>query len=561
MPFSKRYNTGLFHLTGIKRQLMNTSQGVLLNKKPAYAIEWKLLVFLILIMDVKLTVKGLALIFIFLTQPNFKFGFDIKNSRLPLFYLIVICVALFDFILYRDFSSNYLLVALTGIMIWVACILAVHQIRLLVDRADIEILHNTIAVFFILNIFCSLVNLSTILFEIGLRNPYLYQGQFQKYFINTGDFIKGISFDTSTTNAVINSFGVIYFLFRKKYALVLTSMITLILTASNFGNICLAFILITVFVFKSNRDQKSVIVISIILMIIFYSQISPQNNTYLTETVNKFVLHKKDDSPSPENLIPIRLRPDSLLTDESRKEKLAVLYLDSLERIRLANLDAESKKAEEKLTVRMEIPKEPIHTHSFQWARDTTSFQRRLLTFIRSRYAYTDIDVPEGSSGKSLAFRQSYSFLKDHRNKILSGDGIGNFSSKLAYKATGLKMAGGFPPDLTYLNNDFLYNHFRLYTYFSLKPAESHSIIHSPASVYDQLLTEYGLIGLVAFTIYYIGFFGRQWKTLTYGLPIIAILLSFFLVDYWFEQLSIVILFEFLMFLDMKEHSKPPDYA
>ncbi len=151
--------------------------------------------------------------------------------------------------------------------------------------------------------------------------------------------------------------------------------------------------------------------------------------------------------------------------------------------------------------------------------------------------------------------------LKIISNKILSGDGIGNFSSKLAYKATGLKMAGSFPSGLTYLNTDFLYNHFSLYVYFSLKPAESHSIIHSPASVYDQLMTEYGLIGIIAFTIYYIGFFGRQWKSLTYGLPVIAILLSFFLVDYWFEQLSIVILFEFLMFLDMKEHSKPREYV
>ncbi len=102
-----------------------------------------------------------------------------------------------------------------------------------------------------------------------------------------------------------------------------------------------------IFVSKSNREQKSVIVISIILMIIFYSQISPQNNSYLTETVNKFILHKKDDSPSPANLIPIRDNTRQSLTDESRKEKLAVLYLDSLERIiRLANLDAESKKAE-----------------------------------------------------------------------------------------------------------------------------------------------------------------------------------------------------------------------
>ena len=35
---------------------------------------------------------------------------------------------------------------------------------------------------------------------------------------------------------------------------------------------------------------------------------------------------------------------------------------------------------------------------------------------------------------------------------------------------------------------------------------ESHSIIHNPASVYDQLLTEYGLLGIVVFAVYYIGF-------------------------------------------------------
>jgi hypothetical protein len=31
--------------------------------------------------------------------------------------------------------------------------------------------------------------------------------------------------------------------------------------------------------------------------------------------------------------------------------------------------------------------------------------------------------------------------------------------------------------------------------------------------------------------------------------------------DYWFEQLSIVILFELLMFLNIKEHLKPPGHA
>lgn len=535
---------------------MNTSQGVIFSKKPVFIIEWKLLVFLILIMDVKLVVKVLALVFISFVQPDLKFGFNIKNSRLPLFYLIVIGIAILDFILFPDFSSNYVLVVLTGILIWLACILAAHHIKLLVERTNITILHNTILVFFILNIIFSLFNLSAILLDIGFRNPYLYQGQYQKYFLNTGDFIKGLSNDTSTTNAVINCFATIYFLYRKKYTLVLASLITLILTVSNFGNICLTIVLITIFIFKSNREQKSIIVICIMLMILFYSKFSPQNNTYLFSTINKFILHNKDDSPSPQLLIPIRIRPDSLLTYESRKEKIAVLYLDSLERLRLNSLDAKTKKEEDKMVVRLEVPKDKIHTASFQWTRDTTSFQRILLTFIRSRTAFTNLNIPEGSSGKSLAFRQSYSFLKEHQNKIITGDGIGNFSSKLAYRVTGLQIAGSFPPGFIYSNADFLYNHFSLYAHFFLKPAESHSIIHNPASVYDQLLTEYGLIGIMAFFVYYIGFFGRSRKLLTYGLPLFAILLGYFLIDYWFEQLSIVILFELLMFLDIKEHIK-----
>ena len=297
------------------------------------------------------------------------------------------------------------------------------------------------------------------------------------------------------------------------------------------------------------------------LMILFYSKFSPQNGDYLTSTINKFILHKKDDSPSPQQLIPIRIRPDSLLTAESRKEKIAVLYLDSLERLRLKNLYAKTKKTEEKTAVRLEIPKDRIHTPTFQWTRDTTAFQRILLTFIRSRAAFTNLNIPEGSSGKSLGFKQSYSFLKEHQNKIITGDGIGNFSSKLAYRATGLQFAGSFPPALIYSNADFLYNHFSLYAHFLLKPAESHSIIHNPASVYDQLLTEYGLIGIIAFSVYYIGFFGRRRKLLSYGIPLFTILLSFFLIDYWFEQLSIVILFELLMFLDVKEHKKSPGHA
>ncbi len=495
---------------------MNTSQGVLPYKKPVYAIEWKLLVFLILFMDVKLAVKAFAIIFIYFLQPDFKFGFRIKNSRLPLFYLIVILIAILNFTIYPDISGNYLMVVFTGILIWVACILAIHQIKLFIDRTDIVILHNTLLAFFVLNIAFSLFNLFAIFMEIGFRNPFLYQGQYQKYFINSGDFIKGITSDTSTTNALINCFGIIYFIYQKKYTLVLACMATLLMTASNFSNIILTLVLTALFIFKSTKVQKSIITACIILQGIFFAKLSPQNDDYVTSTINKFILKKSNDITTTQKVMPVRERPDSLLTPESRKEKIAVLFLDSLERTRLNQKGIIGKKAGIIPEIRPQIPQDRIHTASFQSRIDTTMIQRQLLSYIHTPSVNTDLKFTEETPGKILGFRQSFNFLKDNENRIITGDGIGNFSSKLAYRATGLKIAGAFPKSFIYSNADFLNNHLSLYAYFFTKPAESHSLIHNPASVYDQLLTEYGFIGFFAFLIYYIGFFFRHPKKLSY---------------------------------------------
>ena len=132
---------------------------------------------------------------------------------------------------------------------------------------------------------------------------------------------------------------------------------------------------------------------------------------------------------------------------------------------------------------------------------------------------------------------------------------MGNFSSKLAFRATGLQMSGGYPQKYVYCDPDFANNHLSLYAAFFTKTAGSHSIIHSPASVYDQLLTEYGIAGLATFFIFYVGFFFRYIKKLTYGIPLFGIMFAAFAVDYWFEQLSIVLLFELMMFINIKEHT------
>jgi len=536
--------------------LMNTSRGVHLIKKTAYNIEWKLLIFLILFMDVKLAVKAAALILTYILQPDFRFGFKMKDSRLPLFYLLIIGITLLNFILYPNLSGNYGLVLVSGILIWLACILAIHQLRLFVDRTDITILHNTLLVFFIFNITFSIFNLSAILLEIGIRNPFLYQGQFQKYFISTGDYIKGITADTSTTNAVINCFGVIYFLYRKKYPMVIACMVTLLLTASNFSIFVLLFPLTGIFFLKSNRDQKSIISICLILGIIFFGKISPQNKDYVTSSLNKFVLKNKDQNIVTKKIIPLWARPDSLLTAETRREKTAVLWLDSVERARQQDLAARGLLRNVVPYKKPVIPEEDINTAPFQARADTTIFQHQMLSYFQRKAVNRELKFDEASPGKMAAFDQSVGFFKNHPDRILSGEGIGNFSSKLAFRATGLNMAGSFPGNLTYSNSDFLNNHFRLFVYFFEKPAESHSLMHNPASVYDQLLTEYGLLGIVVFAFYYIGFFIRHRNSLSYGLPALFLLLAFFVTDYWFEQLSIVVLFELIMFTDIKEHTQ-----
>jgi len=533
---------------------MNTRQIAFSLKKESNAVNWKLLVFLVLLMDVKLVVKLAALIIAFAWLPFRNGGTGFKKMRLPLFYAIMIFIVLADCVLYQSFSRSYLVIAFTAVAFWMASIAAIHYIKSFTEYSSVETLHNTLRLFFVLNIAWSCVDLLLILGEIGWKNPFLYQGQYQKYFINTGDYIKGISFDTSTTNAIINCFGIVYFLFRKKYGLVLACMAILLLTASNFSNLVLLLAFAGIFLLNSTREQKSVMIACAAMMVIFFIKCSPQNENYVSDTISKFFLQTKKQIPAGKE-IPIRDRPDSLLTEETRQEKIATLYLDSLEREHRKQSFLAGKPFTSASFVKPATPKDSIHTARFQWKRDTTVFQRQLLAYVEKNRPDPFSGYNKAVPGKMLALKESIYFLKNQPQKIITGDGAGNFSSKLAFRATGLNMAGAFPAQLTWCNADFLYNHLSLYAFFFTKHADSHSIIHSPASVYDQLLTEYGMLGLIAFLVFYAGFFFSRTSARSYGLPLLLMMMVFFAMDYWFEQLSVVILFELMMFINIKEQN------
>ena len=167
-----------------------------------------------------------------------------------------------------------------------------------------------------------------------------------------------------------------------------------------------------------------------------------------------------------------------------------------------------------------------------------------------------------GMPGKAIGLLQTAKFLRSHPAKIITGTGMGNFSSKLAFKATGLQFAGGFPARYAYISNDFLLNHLDVYLNFFSKRRELHSLTNNPFSVYDQMLAEYGIVGLVVFVIFYLGFFTKHLKKLTYGIPVLMLMLAAFFIDYWFEQLSVMVFFELLLLLNIKENTfqKPLNY-
>jgi hypothetical protein len=143
-------------------KIVYRKEGMEIKRNPAYQFykttvektEWKLLLFLLLLLNVKLIVKFIAIVLIYAIEKNFRFGFRFRSSRLPLFYLFAISIAFLDLLFYRLFTDiNYDVVFLTGICFWVMSILAMHQMKLFTEKIGPEKILHTLTVFFAINAF------------------------------------------------------------------------------------------------------------------------------------------------------------------------------------------------------------------------------------------------------------------------------------------------------------------------------------------------------------------------------------------------------------------------
>jgi hypothetical protein len=520
--------------------------------------DWKLLLFLILFLNVKVIIKLLALGIQYISQPDFKWGFHIKGSALPLFYPLMILLTLLNALFHAPQEHvNYVFSLLTGISYWIICILAIHQLRWIIEKGDSTKVYNTLILFFLLNAGASVMILLKIILETGAINPFRYQGMFQKYFISTGDYIKGITMDTSTTNAAINAFGIVFFLFKRNHLMVLVCMFTLLLTGSNLISLLLFSLLFYLFIFKSDGHQKSVMVVCLMMQIIFLAKISPQNLQYFTGTFNRLALHKEEAPIRLPSVIPLQQQPDSVLTPSEKREKTALLYMDSVSEEIYLNKQSivyTPMPTDPVPLIKPSVPGDSIHTPPFQHKDDTTKAEWELQNFAENNSnSLPKLDSFPKLPGKIISMQQTLSFFQQHPGYLISGIGTGRFSSKLAFRTTGLSIAGGYPSRFAYIDPLFLSNHLGLYLDFFIRQEKLHSITNTPFSVYDQLLSEYGLLGLAFFFLFYLGYFIKKSNKHNYDFSLILLLCGLFFMDYWFEQLSVVVLFELLMLLKEKK--------
>jgi hypothetical protein len=495
----------------------------LLAKYSRANINLPLLVFLLLFLDVKFVVKILGLIFVILYYKDFRFGLSWKKSRLPLFYGAIIAIELFKYILVtRNYSFNYFLVFGLGILQWSMSLLAIHFIRLMVEKDQTYRIHNTVKAFYLINFAVSVFFLLLLLFHPSLLRFWGHGTGLYFSHSSAGDAILGVTFDASTVNAVINSIGLVYFLFKKEYTYCLLNVLTIVLCTSNVTFLLALGLLVLMVCTVRSRQLRLASIVASVVLIFLYVLYSPKNREYARNYfVQLYVVNKLQAMEEDSETITIR-QGDSLITI--------------------------------KRPVR--IPSDSLYSFSEKKLGRSIGNFLSLKEFIENKdsdYVIMPASIYESRPGKLISFIQTGFFLKRSLKNLLFGSGIGNFSSKLAFRASGVHALGSYPRRYLYTSSAFQHNHLQTYLHYYHMDASKHSVLNYPFSVYNQLLGEYGLIGFILFFAGYIWYFVSRSRNLSYGRYLIIGLLGCFCMEYWFEFFSLVILFELFMFLNLKE--------
>ncbi len=173
-----------------------------------------------------------------------------------------------------------------------------------------------------------------------------------------------------------------------------------------------------------------------------------------------------------------------------------------------------------------------------------------------TRYIYRIIENDHDAPFKIKSFYQTFEYWTSSIGSFIFGAGGGNFSSRVAFITSG-DYVGWFPDSLNYVSEEFKKYHLDIWTHDFNNPWDNrNNTANQPFSFYNQIIGEYGLIGLLFFIFLYLGYIIKKWRMLTYSKFLVIVLAGFFLLDYWFEYFSVIIIFELLLLIDIKRNSE-----
>jgi hypothetical protein len=371
----------------------------------------------------------------------------------------------------------------------------------------------------------------------------VYTGMNFKYFASTGDHLHGITRDLSTVNTIINALGLFFYFLRGNYKMATLCFAICMLTTSNVANLVLFSVLACVVFFEPLKVRKALAICFISGMVMFMAKVSPSNLNYLN---NKVAAIFKTEKPIKK-----------VWEDNTEKDNLITMYVSQNKR-RYAG--AEDIPSSLPYSPEAEKMLERQHKQDSIYFQEEQNYRNRFADIFLHYFGDTVASLNKGyydsKPGKYLSFTETIRFAQRDGKTLIAGAGPGNFSSKLAFKASNIDIAGRYIEKYKYVSPDFRDNHFKMTLRYYMAPVSEHSVINYPNSVFNQLLGEYGLIGVCLFLVLYLWRFVKHFRLLRAGRYLLPVCLMFLVTDYWFESLSVLIVFELMMYLEMNEGSK-----
>lgn len=501
-------------------------------------VDFMLLFYLLMIVNYRYSFKIIALILIYIYRPNFKF----EKSKINLFFLLLISLGIINLIISGNYAYNHVISVLSGITIWVLCILIFHQIKLFIKEVDNLKIINTIKVIVVINLMVSIIEIVKVILIVGAINPYT-QFSAPPYGIMSGDLIGGIFGTAHIVNTCISAILFVFFLYRKNLLFSFLTIIPLLMTSSNIAVIIMIGGLLFFIFISKDKLLKYYAIFNVGIIIVFYFAINPFN---FYETISIFNPNAKDKVFKQAELNALSN------TDQQRTE---VQKIDSILKAwgvakRKEVLNSNGVNIKDLVNSKQNSAKKSRFLEAIQYNEKHLAERDQNPLFNFGHLKKFNL---ESTPGVLISYSQTKDLLLSDWRYFFIGAGTTEFSSRFAFINSKVVVDSRLLSILpAYESKLFKENHKAIYRYLQYAGDRTHSIIHLPTSGYNQLFGEYGIIGFLGFIFLYLGYFISKRKNLSYGIFIVILIIPLFAFDYWFERLSVMVLFEFIMLLDLK---------